>query len=112
MEKEIAQFRPIDVTTFNKKRIEKDVSSITFILNGGRVLKNIVLQDKAIIFMDKSNTSIRTKGESIYEAINRLNLREHEIEYIIKDITNEKSIESSGIKIKRTELIYTYHEKN
>lgn len=112
MEKNIAEFRPIDSIIFDGRRIEKSSSSITFILNGGRVLKNIVLQDRTIVFKQNEQTNLRYNGESILIAINRLNLREHEIEYIIKDTINQKTIENSGLESKKTKLIYSYHEKN
>ena len=111
MDKEIRNKQPVHKIILNQNRSEIIEEKFNFILMGGRVITNAVTQHKLFsAIIGKEERKISQKGESIIMAINRLNLRKYEIEYIILDEMITRSVETETITTVNSSLIYSKHD--
>ena len=100
-------------TIIENNKYKKVVEEFTIILSFNKILLNAVRQEELLRIQDETTLyekEIFIKGETILSAINRHNIRVHEIEYIIHNSTITRSVEDEVLITKQTNLIYSKHE--
>jgi hypothetical protein len=117
MDKEVTSKRASRTIEITNERYEAIEESIDIAIIGRAILKDAVKKDEVTnIILDVPGMpktfkrTVGTRGENVFATLNRLNIREHEVDFIIVNRTVTRSIESESSETKGSTLIHSKHE--